>query len=247
MTDIIADSEQWQALNLRLVGFPLKSSSLQTNELWRAVTEEEIQEFSKKGPEEQSSLQIEDSELKLYLNPVQFRWEQSRLIDVFPAAGDSFPSLGDIGAALSKFTQFLAPWLNSQPSITRLGFGAILGIPVESHQEGYEVLDRFLHDVNLSPDAQDFHYRINRRRTSQVISDLEVNRLNAWSLMRWSFNLGVQGEHKVHSTAQGFLARLELDINTVPREDMIAPEGLRPLWDELLELGRELAFKGDIA
>ena len=154
-----------------------------------------------------------------------------------------------------KFRKIMKKWLKQSPRLNRLAFGAVLLLPVEIKEDGYRKLDRFLPSVKINAEkSRDFSYRINRRRSSQSgIEGLEINRLSSWALITIS---GVKIElaadepskSRVLNLGEPMLAcRLNLDINT----DLEFRRGLKKsmlpgLFDELVELGNEIATKGDI-
>ena len=142
-------------------------------------------------------------------------------------------------------------WLAIAPEIKRLAFGAVLLIPVSNRDEGYTTLSRYL-PFPLDLEARNFTYQINRRRDSRLgLPGLEINRLSKWSCLerRMTQLQFVIGESAIASedSPSNFAMRLEVDINTVPEYPKSLESGnLTGLFSEFIELGAEIAEKGDI-
>ena len=130
-------------------------------------------------------------------------------------------------------------------------FGAVLLRPVENRQAGYQQIAAYLPHVQLDPEgASDFLYQINRPRNSNSgIPDLRINRLSKWSIaasMESTFSFGSTSAAHFPGPRH-FACRLELDINTVPDfRDELAREQLPQIFQELVDLGKEIAKAGDI-
>ena len=161
------------------------------------------------------------------------------------------PTLGPLPDALESFMRVTERWLSVGPTITRIAFGAVLFISVKDLASAYQELSRFLPTVELGgTDSPDFLYQINRPRASKSLPEIRVNRMTKWSVIQGeSISIGFRaGGGSVLASASPELAcRLELDINTVP-ESMTSTHQARiqPLFNELVELGSEIAEKGDI-
>ena len=94
-------------------------------------------------------------------------------------------------------------------------------------------------------------YRINHPRdSSSGITDLRVNRLTKWSvaLRRGvGFSVGPTGVSGVSPGQAFFACRLDLDINTaVDFQSQLSREQLPQIFQELVDLGNEIAGEGDI-
>ena len=93
-------------------------------------------------------------------------------------------------------------------------------------------------------------YQINRRRDSRLgIPGLEINRLLKWSCLERRTAQFVVGETATVSedSPSNFAVRLEVDINTAPEySKSLEPGNLADLFGEFVDLGTEIAEKGDI-
>jgi hypothetical protein len=126
-------------------------------------------------------------------------------------------------------------------------------LSVPNPEVGYQRVSDYLpFDVDRS-ESCDFLYQINRRRESEVMPGLDINRLTKWGVA-W-----VRKTHVMYTDA-GLAAvfpaddkgdpfvRAELDINTSPKPDAeIPPDRLLPLIGESAGLARETIREGDVA
>ena len=130
-----------------------------------------------------------------------------------------------------------------------MAFGAVLISSVSERDEGYQKISGYL-PFNVDLEARNFAYQINRRRKSRLdISGLEINRLSKWACMERRTTQFMVGETTTvnDDSPSLFAARLEVDINTVPEyPSLLAPDSLADLFSECLDLGTEIAEKGDI-
>ena len=165
------------------------------------------------------------------------------------------PTLGPYHSVEPQFRVLMQKWLAGSPDVHRLGYGSILLLPLGDISEVCAKLIALLKTVQLDQDgAQDFMYRINRRRNSQVgIEGLKINRLSTWSaaqIMSALVEIPSGGEgvpRVVPSQGPGNMCRLELDMNTSPdfRRKFTTSE-IENVFDELAALSNEIVEQGDI-
>jgi hypothetical protein len=190
-----------------------------------------------------------ESSLQLTIDPLRVQWLRSPTNNPTESR-EGIPNIGSFPEALDSFSMLIAPWLDICPAIKRLAFGAILLLPTKDHSTGYTQLNDYLHTVQLSPDNSDFMYRINRRRISKCgIPNLQINRLMSWSFLRWEGLMFTIPPEIVPASPEhgGYACRLELDINTSPEfKQALPPNKLKDLWQELTNLGVEIASEGDM-
>ena len=160
-------------------------------------------------------------------------------------------NIGSLPSAAPPFRELLDHWLRTHcPIVNRIAFGAVLIFPTSSLQEAYTHLDRMLPGVSVDTDgSRDLMYRINRRRKSRIIDDLEINRLATWSAaegmaLEVVFVAGVPSARP--AIARQF-CRLELDVNTVPIPDReFRGDKLLNIVGELVDAASEIALNGDV-
>ena len=151
---------------------------------------------------------------------------------------------------MGPFVEFSEVGLKSCPPVTRLALGAVLVKPVSDLDAGYTELSRYLPGVKLDfQQATDFLYQINRFRPSSSVSGVVVNRLTKWA-MSVSGSIGISltpgSGVVVPSGPPQYACRLELDINSAPSADSIDTVKVGDLFREFVDLGYEIAEKGDI-
>ncbi len=113
--------------------------------------------------------------------------------------------------------------------------------------EGNKILTELLPALKIDMDMHDLLYRVNRRRHSRTIEGVELNRLSTWSIASiLEIRVEVQGSERVESTVTGNVCRLELDVNTAPQPTQRIDD-LAGIFEELVDLGNEIAAKGDVA
>lgn len=177
---------------------------------------------------------------------------------LFPRIEDSsseFPSLGQFGDVVGDFRGLMLNWLSKCPRVSRIAYGGVLLLSAVSREDAYLKLDQFLPTVEVDPNtSRDFLYRVNRRRESQSGPDaLQINRLSTWAAVQITvagFDLHQSGRIMTYPSpvAQSkHMCRLELDINTIG--DYVLEDDkaqLRDLFEELVNLGVEIAVDGDL-
>jgi hypothetical protein len=166
-----------------------------------------------------------------------------------PSGAPELRTLGPFPEAIRPFGPIADALLRRSRGVSRIAFGVEYLEPVPNTDEGYRVLaDRIdPHRFDLR-DVQDFSYQINRRRPSNVISDLVLNRLSRWSLLSAQV-LTIDVVHG-QTVTQDFgtpAAFLSTDVNSdVTRQSPLPTTQLGALFAELQELTVELADRGDI-
>lgn len=243
----------WQVENLRMTAFPSPSVQFDPetnwwNDLMGAPPETSIHR-ARQGLLRQEG-QLEDKRLILTIQPDRINWlltaiEVEEEIDL--------PIIGPFEEMLGIFLPLMLRWfeLDTCPPLSRLAFGAVLLSPVDTKQLGYQQLDSFLPSVELDTEGiSDFLYQINRPRdTITQIEGLQINRLSKWNvatLRQVNFIVG-QTTVRTSPRQEVFACRLELDINT--HQDFngeLLPEQLPEVFNELVNLGREITREGDI-
>lgn len=246
------DSVYWQAESFRLTVFLSPSAQAIKPDWWKALTGEDP---DRRTSEPKTGLQQEEGKFKdeniegklvLTIQPTRVDWQLVPLLDVFDSG---FPTIGSLEDSLDLFLTLMLRWIKIAPPIQRLAFGVVLNKPVNSSKEGYKWISSYL-PFSLDEDSSDFLYQINRPRKSAStgISDLLINRLSKWSVsLLTSFAFDPNKPEQYITKPHQFFVRLELDINTAPDFSVeFTSEQLPQVFQELVELGKEIATKGDI-
>lgn len=241
--------ENWQTQSLRLTAFPRPDADIPPEPNWWVALIGEPPQNRNLRPKErivQENGPYEDGKLVFGFQPNRIDW-------IYLAA-DGQEYLGDFPRALEKFRQLINRWLDLAPSLNRLAFGAVLILPTKDREIGYSKIAKYLLNVKLdAPGSWDFLYQINRPRDSHAgLNGLKINRVSKWSVATWilsTLNLtGTASPVEVFNEQPTFGCLLELDISTDAnfKSELPKPK-LRPLFDELVNLGVEISEKGDIA
>jgi len=251
------DVSHWQTQNFRLTAFLSPSAQIVEQDWWKKLTGEspdrKISEPKTGIQQEEGRFKNEqvDGQLVLTIQPLRIDW---LLVPGLNNINPVFPVIGVFTQAVDSFLKLMQQWLETAPSIQRLAFGASLVHPVNGLRDGYNQLSCYL-PFNLDEDISDFLYQINRPRkvSSLEIPDFSINRLSKWSVNQLSVNILPTSAFDPSQVAQyitnsnQFAVHLELDISTTAgfsRE--LSSENLPHLFQELVELGKEIATKGDI-
>ncbi len=240
------------AETLRLTAFPLPTTRLGETSWWndlvgtqpeRKVSRPRKEEYREEGP-------YKDRNLVLQVQLNRIDWNLLQIADKLKEP-EALPSIGPFLDSLEVFVPLILRWLEMAPPIQRLAFGAVLLVPVGDRQEGYQQISAYLPSVQLDPKRSgDFFYQINRPRPSTSgISGLTINRLSRWSVASFKkveYVIGPQSTQQFPGE-ETVASRIELDISTAADfQDELPRERLPAILKELVNLGEEIAHKGDI-
>jgi hypothetical protein len=167
---------------------------------------------------------------------------------LFVDRGTAPHALPEFADALQPFVSLSVNWLGleARPSIQRLAFGAVMMKHFLHIEDCRSVLGDYLPSINMqTTDLRNFLYQVNRRRSSETISDLEVNRLMKWSVQHIR-EIVVSGDAKVAVGDPAFGAQLEIDINSdADHVGSLRSNRLVPLFQEFIGFANEITTAGD--
>lgn len=244
-----ADLTTWQVESFRLTCFPSPITELDPTNWWRDVIGEEPENTVVRARERlrQDEGHVNDRKIVLGVQPIRIDWLMR------PNEEEGKFTIGPFQDSLVPFLEMTASWFKITPPIRRLAFGTILVLPVDSRQAGYKILGKYLPNVKIDPvGTSDFLYQINRPRNSELqIPELQINRLTKWSVLkRGTFGFELSPSTPVAAllpSSETLACRLELDINTSPEYNGDLPtDKLTAIFNELVDLTKEIALKGDI-
>lgn len=244
----------WQVESLRATTFhALREYYIDSTNWWETVVEnkpDQVVTRPKEGLVQQSGI-FQGRQLVLISRPDRIDWNLQGIVSPSSEPVQEFPTLGPISESLDSFSKIVAKWLIISPDVTRLAFGAVLSKRAEDLASAYKELSVLLPSIELhAVDAPDFLFQINRPRLSTTSRAIKINRLNKWSVMQeGTISIGIgPGSRPTLASRSGRLAcRLELDINTSAQSlDPIPQNETKELFTELVDLGIEIAEKGDI-
>lgn len=245
----------WQVKTLRLTAFPSPSAQFLEPTWWADLVGEPPESKTLRPRErvQQEEGLFEGKKLVLNARPTRIDWLFTP-IDDRELEVEDFPTLGPFSESLDIFLPLMLRWfeLETCPSVQRLAFGAILLHSVESRQAGDRQISAYLPSVQLDLEgSSDLLYQINRPRdSSSGVPDLRINRLSKWSVATMksvAFSMRAASVEYISARGEHFACRLELDINTSQYfQGELAREQLPQVFQELVDLGKEIAREGDI-
>lgn len=249
----LPDRQEWRAQYTKLIAFPSDPPLGVEQDWWRAIAGVRSETSLRKPQKQEDSGPFEDVALSLEIDPFRVTWIVSPRIDPENAPNE-FPTVGPAFGRRDWLLQLMGRWLDNCPPIKRLAFAGSFLQFVESKEEAYRRLNRYLPGVEVDADTSDFMYRVNRQRTSRTgIEGLRINRLCTWAAARLSFGLHAvspnTGESRdVPISASQNACLIELDINTVPDfpKGELPRASLRDIFAELVDIGLEAAERGDL-
>ncbi len=236
----------WHTEQLRLTAFPGSGRPAGlARDWWNAVTgapPENVVEEPRKGVVKLQGV-LDGALLHMIADENRLDVRQ-----VFEGSGTAPATLPEFTAALTPFVQLAIRWLNldTVPPIQRLAFGAVVMKPSPRIEDCREVLRGYLPSIDMQTiELRDFLYQVNRRRSSEAINGVEINRLMKWSIQNVQ-EIVVSSGTKVTVRNLGFGSWLEVDINSDPEQvGSLIPNRLVPLFEEFVRLADEIAQIGD--
>lgn len=246
------DNSDWLGEVFRLTVFFVTPGKVDTSDWWQFVTGElpETRNSQPKIGVLQEEGEFNGGRLVLTTQPDRADWLFLPSFD----KGMGMPDFGHLSPYTSStdiFTKFALNWFTKAPPLSRIAFGMVLHRPVPDRLTGYRELAKYLAMVQIDPEnSSDFLYQINRRRFSRIIPSLPLNRLTKWTVAnidsgQFAMGLGIPLQ-TVEFTNRHFV-RLELDVNSAQEfRKQLPPDKIQGIFEELMNLAKELADKGDI-
>jgi hypothetical protein len=236
----------WQLEFARLIAFPAEPALFMDQHWWEELSPAQPEDFvstrTKNSHEERGSFQ--GVALSLTTDIRRVEWLVQPLAEIDELSG-TLPTLGPFREKIGWFVDLMSAWLaKSCPPLVRLAFAGKLLQAAATQQEAYRLLATHLPAVQLEPNPNDFLFHVNRRRSSNVLPGLPLNRMSTWSKLNVTIaappGVPLNWPDRCYSAVQ-------LDMNTAPERTEILPrESLTQLFRELASLGVEIAERGDI-
>jgi hypothetical protein len=244
------DISTWEVETLRLTAFLTPTADLGERDWWRRVVGE-VPESTNQQPRIRSyeeSGQFDSGKLILRYTLDRIDWLLAPLSpEGIPV---NVPVIGPFVDTIDKFVNLMESWSQMDiPAIMRLAFGSVLLRPVADRTTGYLQSSTYLPFSLDAENSSDFQYQINRPRRSKNIDSLSINRLSKWSIIAWQFVPIRMGVPNIGAEPgpRSYECRLELDLNTEAEYQRELPKDqLRPIFRELVDLGKEIASIGDV-
>ena len=161
-------------------------------------------------------------------------------------------AIGAYNQVQNTFLELMKIWSATCGPIQRLAYGATLLLARNSPSDTYSTINKLLHNANIDlENTQDFMYRINRRRTSQILDNsIQINRLSTWSILEYGrVKIDIRGGNSLTlgDLEKKQACRLDLDINTAAEfQGRIDSTEAVILTEELFAFATEIASEGDV-
>ena len=249
----IRPMSDWQVQVLRCTAFYTPDEQFDISGWWAEMMGD-LPETETKKVKEGISIEegpYKEGKLTLVRSPiaVDLRFQPG---DKLPDKVNGIPTIGNFEEQCPEFVGLVMKLFDVTkfPPIKRLAFGSTISLPSKDHETGYIQLSEYIKSVKIDPTSRNFIYQINRRRKSKTgIKELLINRLSTWSVaifqvLTASLSLAVQEATK---NAPNYACQITIDINTCQEyKDCLPKEKLREIFEELVDMGKEIICQGDI-
>ena len=250
---------EWEAETLRITGF-VASDAIPESTTWKDVTSESpdrmvrdpktsMVEEAGKWDDVWLVLRRQFKRIDLIFCPIP-----QELSDEGTAAVQTIGKFVEKAELLKSSMAMLISKFSGD--LSRIALGAILLQSVDSEDAGNSILKKYLSTLSRIDETgvTDFLYRINRPR-NEMIHDkhYRINRVSRWSVQSSAQVMFIidNGIPQPVAGLPELLAkhvRLELDLSTdmnfsgsLPREHLDA------LFERLIQLGQDIALRGDVS
>lgn len=232
----------WHALGLRVTFFTDPTAGL-PEATWEEFTGRDREVRTEKATERREEGPYHQSRLILIVQPTRIDWH-------YTAAATLSPQLDRVGEFRTEARRFLEDalrWASQARSAVRLAYGARLAKEADDLRSANRALAPYLPNVRLDDDAEDFLYHINRPRNSRTQPGIRINRLSKWGTLKWQLFLAGGGGVQTATPRDRVASYLELDLSTnVERQELLPDGSSADLLTEMVELGEEIAARGDV-
>ena len=247
---------EWDVTNLRLTVFyngrPLRAG------LWRrlvGIPPESSETREREGVVQEQGIIEGGNVLHLGIQSARLDWN-FHPSPVQPNIGGVpliVPSLVAAERAVPVLRRALDVSIAACGRVDRVALGNILVKQETDQLESIKWLAKYLPHLSLeNHEGEGFVLQTNRRRRSERVPHIQVNRIARW---QQEVSLGLRGtiavgsgvpQSNVEAHSQGFISKLTVDINTVPGGSAVSNDRLPGLFEEFVGLAQEIAIKGDI-
>jgi hypothetical protein len=244
------DLAVWQAEILRVTCFPSSTANFDSTSWWKDITGEQPEKTIERAREgfRQDEGVVGDKKIVLGVQPARIDWLMQSV------ENENQAPIGAFTDNLDSFLTMVSHWFKIAPPLARIAFGSVLMFPVDTREAGYELLAKYLPKIQIdSVGTSDFLYQINRPRMSQLeVPELKINRFTKWAVQKRGLAqlefLPTNARISIFPSHETFSCRLELDINTSADFKSDLPQDkLMDIFNELVELAKEITVQGDIA
>jgi hypothetical protein len=162
-------------------------------------------------------------------------------------AGDIRLSMGRFKDEMDSFSDMVRTWLGvAELPVTRISLICAAVTETGSREEAYNVLARYLKSVQVTPEMEELIFRVNWKSKTNLLPEGYLNRISAWSAVKLAISAGTAANTNMTTISETNFARMDLDINTPhDRTEIIPPNQIVPIFDQLVKLAKENVEKGE--
>ena len=213
------DANLWKIESLRLTNFVDNQFDPQNLEKWlTSITGEKPLQINK-------SLSNFSGLSKLQASIVKLGWRQNR-IDLIENSDDPATenNIGDFSNFSELCEKHILRYFQMEdcPVLDRLALGVVLYLPIESNEEGINIIISLLKSVSGIENSEDFQFRINRQVHLEIAGGIKVNRLLTWTIGLVQFlqiNLQTGIAQNAPNSMSKMQLRLEIDLSTDEKQE----------------------------
>lgn len=246
-------NSKWNVNTLRFTLFPSQPYSI-NEESWKKIFGNPPDSYSHniKNNKRHYEGEFGNGVMNLDLTPMRVDFNYVPKSSVPPSEMFDL-SLGPVEEVAQEFIFSMNKFLEIKdcPFAQRIAFAPSYFMPTETRMSGYKLLDKYLPKVEIDPEnSSDFLYQINRARESKVVNHLLINRLTKWRVVQYQSIIpqNMKGVHLELSTNKEYSLSLEMDINSQANyKQEFDLETQRKLFNEFIELSREILSSGDVS
>lgn len=244
----------WEASILRVALFPTQAVSRELDVFTQLVGEapDSQEDRPKEGVRRQTGT-LDDANLLIVTNPlrVDILAGTSLALGATPTEVSGLiagliPTLGPVNERLDWFSKLILNWIPRWDIPTkRVSFIGQMLAPAENHDDAYRILSEHLQSAKVTPEMNEFLYRVNWKVKTDRIPDGYYNRLTTWSAVRFNVNAGSL-QATMTRLKESYFAQLEVDINTpAERNEPLPCDHLAPIFQDLFTLAIENSETGE--
>jgi len=251
----ISNPINWAVNSFRITVFPvLRDGNISLNQeyvskLWPKNTDAVLKNTIVSSELGQITLEGEYKNKKLLLVAMPFKIDLVVLpkvqVDVTTA---SLQTLGIYDEIIDDLNALAESWIKQDnfPPIQRFAVAPELVSRIKSHDEAYVAISQYL-PFDLEPStSSDFRYQINKFVSSNVITDLKINRVTAWDVLKINLQLSTMQTTQAPIRYDDlYYCHLTLDINTdLENQNELNKDKLPLLCRELISYTETISKEG---
>lgn len=188
--------------------------------------------------------------LTLQVRVQRLDWQIMPVLPLPDINTEKVASLSSVDENVKLLERALSTTFSYTRNLTRLALGVVLFEEADTPAGCIDIISRHIPALSSTiSGTTDLIFQINRKRRSMRVSHATINRVCNWqvaNIQGGNILVGQTQEPQLRLSTPRLLARLSLDINTVPTNTAISHDNFQKLLTEFIELARVVAVKGDV-